>query len=71
MASETGVLDKVIIDADTEKNIIEQFIWWKTGDKIDDIQTKKLGIVFLKFNSIEEMLEKTEKMQTLIHAKLH
>ncbi|RLA20873.1 MAG: phosphoribosylglycinamide synthetase [Gammaproteobacteria bacterium] len=70
MSEKTGVLDKVVIDDDVEGKIIDQLLWWSPGDKIDDIMTNKFGIVFLKFDSMDEMLNKTEQMQTLIHAKL-
>jgi len=70
MSKETGVLDKIVIDDAVEEKIIDQLLWWKSGDKIDDVMTNKFGIVFLKFDSMDEMLNKTEQMQTLIHAKL-
>lgn len=70
MTSETGVLDKIVIDKNLEGKIIDQLLWWKHGDRIDDVQTKKFGIVFIKFSSMAEMLKDTEEMHTLIHAKL-
>lgn len=66
MASRTGDVLGIIIDHSIQKNIIDQFMWWKVGDQIKDCLTHKLGIVFLKFNSMSEMLKKTEKMQELI-----
>lgn len=46
------------MNADIEKNIMDQFIRCKTDDEIDDVMTKKFGIVFLKFNSMDEMIKK-------------
>lgn len=70
MASQSGFLKDVVIDADIKKNIIESFMWWKPGDRINDYLTKKFGIVFLRFDSMGEMLGKTENMQSLIYAKV-
>ena len=40
---------------------------FKKGDDVSDVMISKFGIVFLKFDSMEEMLTKTEQMQELIH----
>ncbi len=41
-------------------------MWGGVGDQVDNILTSKFGIVFLRFSSQEEMIEKTEQMQQLI-----
>ncbi|NIT61756.1 MAG: hypothetical protein GWN00_37825, partial [Aliifodinibius sp.] len=49
-----------------EHQIIDKFMWGGVGDQVDNILTSKFGIVFLRFSSQEEMIEKTEQMQQLI-----
>lgn len=66
MSASVGKVKDIIFDAAVEKQIIDRFMWWKKGDVVSDIMTAKFGIVFLRFNSMDEMLEKTERMQELI-----
>lgn len=46
-------------------NIVEKFLWYKPGDVIADKLTYKAGIVFFKFESLEEMAYKTARMTDL------
>lgn len=46
-------------------NIVEKFLWYKPGEVITDKLTYKAGIVFFKFDSLEEMTEKTARMTDL------
>lgn len=69
MSFKPGRVKDIIFDPAIEKNVIDQFMWWKKGDYIADIMTSKFGIVFLEFNSMEEMLDKTERMQELIRVE--
>ena len=71
MASESGVLDNITIDPSIENNIIDSMNWWSHGDWIDNYLVTKFGIVFLKFDSLDEMLDKSENMQKLIHANVN
>lgn len=66
MTNQNGIIENVIYDDSIKENIIDEFIWWKTGDRIEDFMTYKAGIVFLKYNSLVEMEEKTEKINELI-----
>lgn len=70
MASRVGNVHNVSFDKTIEKNVIVQFMWWKAGDPVDDFLTQKFGIVFLQFDSMSEMLQKTENMQELIQVEL-
>jgi len=70
MTSRTGIVHDVVFDPSIRENVIDQFLWWKTGDRIDDFMTQKCGIVYLQFNSMDEMLQKTAKMQDLIFVEL-
>jgi len=70
MASQPGRINDVIYDPFIKDNIIDEFLWWKPGDLITDHLTQKLGIVFLQFNSYEEMKQQTMQMQELIKVDL-
>lgn len=69
MSNRPGKVNDIIFDQTIEKNIIDKFMWWEKGDQVSDILIAKFGIVFLKFDTEEEMLDKTERMQELIKVK--
>lgn len=71
MASKSGILDKVDIDPSVEKNIIDSMMWWQQGDEIDNYLTAKFGIVFLKFDSLDELLLRSDEMPQLICANIN
>ena len=48
-----------------QDNIVEKFLWYKFGETIEDKLLYKAGIVFFKFNSLEEMEDKTARMPKL------
>lgn len=66
MSSSEGRVRDVRFDESIRVNVVDQYMWWKPGDVVDDVMTCKLGIVFLRFDGMEEMLDKTECMQELI-----
>lgn len=66
MSASAGTVKGITYDKSVADNIIDSFIWGGQGDTITDVMTSKLGIVFLKFQSSAEMLDKTERMQDLI-----
>jgi biotin carboxylase len=66
MSFSAGRVTDVEFDPSIEKNVVEKFMWWKKGDVISDVLTAKCGIVFLRFSSADEMMDKTERMQELI-----
>lgn len=66
MTSKNGKIKQLHIDSSVRSNIVDQCMWWDVGDKVEDFMTHKLGIVFMRFNSKAEMLEKTNNMQNLI-----
>lgn len=71
MAERNGVLEDVIIDKGLEKNIYKKITWWKKGDVIKDYLVDKLGILFLEYESEEEMLEKIAHINELIRIKIN
>lgn len=69
MTERTGRLHDVVFDPSIRGKVIDEFMWWRSGDQVDDVLTQKLGIVFLRFDSMSEMQGKTERLQELIHAE--
>lgn len=70
MTSRVGQVRDVIFDRSIRDNVIDQLMWWKAGDTVEDFLVQKFGIVFLQFGSMAEMSQKTEKMQDLIRVEL-
>jgi biotin carboxylase len=66
MSATSGRVKDVVFDASIENNVVERFMWWQEGDQVSDVLTAKFGIVFLRFSSQDEMMDKTERMQQLI-----
>jgi biotin carboxylase len=69
MSSRPGRVRDVTFDDSIRDNVIDKFMWWKQGDEVADVMTSKFGIVFLEFNSMDEMLDKTVRMQDLIRVE--
>ena len=69
MTDRTGTIDDVVFDPSIRPHVIDEFMWWKPADQVDDVMTHKLGIVFLRFDSMGQMRESTERLQELIHAE--
>ena len=70
MCSREGTVEDVVFDESVQGNVIDRFMWWKPGDRVTNVLTQKFGIVFLRFGSMDEMLDKTERMQDLICVKV-
>jgi hypothetical protein len=41
-------------------------MWWEKGYRIKKYLEEKIGIVILKYDSMDEMLDKTERINDLI-----
>ncbi len=70
MADRNGTAEDVIIHPDLEKNIYKQILWWKPDDLIYDYQVEKLGILFLEYDSYEEMKDKVSRIKELVRVKV-
>ena len=68
MASRTGVLETIRFDPSIRNNVVDEMLWWQEGEEITDLLVAKFGIVFLKFNSQQELLARSDSMQELIQA---
>jgi biotin carboxylase len=60
-----SVVRDVTFAHEIQGNIVEKFLWHKTGETITDKLTYKAGIVFFKFGTLAEMQDKTARMTEL------
>lgn len=70
MANTNGTIENVVFDNAIQSNIVDKLTWWDKGDVIENFMTYKAGIVFLKYNSQEEMDKKTMQINQLIKIEL-
>ncbi len=70
MSHTNGIVKEIIIDSEIENNIYKTVIWGGKGYHITDFMCQKLGVVILRYNSNEEMLEKTKNINQLIRVKI-
>jgi biotin carboxylase len=66
MSSKNGSVNNVVIDEQIAENIFKKLMWWKKGYSIKNYLEEKIGIVILKYDSLDEMLDKTERINDLI-----
>ena len=69
MSARSGKVKNIVFDKSIARNVIDQFMWWKKGDLVTDVMTSKFGIIFLRFDSKDEMMVKTERMHELIRVE--
>ena len=60
-----GIVRNVLFAPEIEQNIVEKFLWYKPGEIVADKLIYKAGIVFFKFETLEEMQDKTARMTEL------
>ena len=66
MAERNGVVERVHFDPVVRQKMVDQCLWYTRGYRVDDFMTQKLGIVFLRFDSRDEMLDITPRLHRLI-----
>ena len=59
-----GIYQDIVFSDEIEKNIFRKELYKKAGDPVEhfDNAAKALGIMFLKFSSMDEMLDKMNHM---------
>lgn len=70
MSPRNGIIKNIVIDKQIEGNIYDRLIWSGKGDRINNYMADKTGIVMLKYDSMDEMLDKTERITRLIHINI-
>lgn len=69
MTDRAGVVAGVDFAPEIQNNVVEKFMWYKEGEEVTDPMYYKAGIVFMQFDSVEEMTEKTAKMSEYIKVR--
>lgn len=65
-----GILERVVIDSEVKKNhVVENHLIVKTGDEIHSFvgANSTLGVLVMKFDSLEQMLNMIEKADEWLH----
>lgn len=67
MAEKNGRVKDVIISEELKNNIYKEVNWWNRGDLIQNYLTEKLGILFMEYESQQEMFSKISRIKELVH----
>ena len=70
MAERNGVVRGVRIDPRLEPRMVERMLWWSEGREITRHLSEKLGIVFMRFDDLDEMRQTSLDFNTLIEVSL-
>ncbi len=71
MSRKDGTLKKINFHQSIKNNVFDKLILYKEGDKVENHLMTRLGIVFLKYDSLREMREKSQKLQDLIKVEIN
>ena len=66
MGNKNGNVKDVVISEEIKDNIYDSFDWWKQGYEISNYMVDKLGVLFLKYSSYDEMIDKSNRITDLI-----
>ncbi|MEM9399349.1 MAG: ATP-grasp domain-containing protein [Verrucomicrobiota bacterium] len=70
MGSQKGIYEGLEISPELENRIVEQLVWAKPGDKVDDPSTQKFGIVFVEHASVAQRTTDVPRMNQLIEPRI-
>ena len=70
MSPRNGIMKNVIVDPSLKENIYDELLWWKPGDVVDNYLVQKMGIYCLRYDSMEEMISKTNNITNLVRVEL-
>ncbi|MCU7866546.1 MAG: ATP-grasp domain-containing protein [Candidatus Thiodiazotropha sp. (ex Lucinoma borealis)] len=66
MADRNGLLRDIEFSPEIQSCVIDKVMWWEPGYIIDNYLNQKFGIVFLKFNSMAELIDRAANMPLFI-----
>ncbi|AOM81667.1 ATP-grasp domain-containing protein [Salisediminibacterium beveridgei] len=71
-SAEKGNLVKLDLKQEIQKNIVKNIIYKEIGSKVDifDGANKALGIIFLKFDNLEELQDKMDNMNNFVEVEV-
>ena len=70
MASSNGNVKNIKYSNEIKDNVFKQLMWGGYGYEITDFLTQKLGIIFLEFQSHDEMFKKSQIINDLIKVEM-
>lgn len=70
MADETGKIEGIQIAEEIKPYIVEQLLWGKKDDKVEDIMKYKAGIVFLHFKEEKEYRYYINRLTELMKVRI-
>ena len=70
MTDSVGVVKDIERDPEIAGKVVQEQMWWKPGDRVEDFLHHKFGIVFLEFDSAEELRRRSNEMPALIRPVL-
>jgi len=66
MAESNGVIERLFIDDEINNNIIDRYVWIDNVKEVTDYVNQKFGLLFLQYSSLDEINQKTKKLNNLI-----
>ena len=70
MADRNGTVNKIEFSEYLNSRIVEKFFWNNVGSDISNFLNEKVGVIFLKFNTMEEMQECISNMSEHIYVQM-
>lgn len=71
MSNREGIYKRVNFSNEVNKYIIDKFIWLRPGDNFANSMTYKAGIVFLKFDTYDEMRKVADNFHDLVRIEYY
>lgn len=71
-ASQNGILKSISFDHELERKIVRKHMMKLAGDSVEffDASNKALGVIFLKHDSMDDMIDTMKNIEKLIHIEL-
>ena len=70
MGDKNGRVQKITISEEIAENIVDKITFWKENDPVDNYMVCKFGILFLKYETEKEMLDKTVRLNELVRVDI-
>lgn len=69
MTDRSGVIENITYKNSIKDMIIDELLFWTPGMQVESFMTSKFGIIFLEYNSMDEMLNISNNLHNLIRIK--
>lgn len=71
MSKYPGRVRDIVFDEAIDDKVFQRYMFWEKGQEITDVMTAKFGIVFLEYESIDEMINQTNRLNELISVHVY